>query len=47
MIAATEKIAAVARGSGGHCYLGEAMAGDAVVMVSKGKYDEGWWGKHG
>jgi hypothetical protein len=37
-----EKIAAVARGSGGHCYLGEAMAGDAVVMVSKGKYDEGW-----
>ena len=35
-----EKIEAVARGSGGHCYLGATPAGDAVVMVSKGEYDE-------
>jgi len=38
-----EKIEAVARGSGGHCYLGATPAGDAVVMVSKGEYDESWW----
>ena len=42
-----EKIEAVARGSGGHCYLGEAPAGDAVVMVSKGECDENWWERHG
>jgi hypothetical protein len=35
-----ERTEAVARGSGGHSYLGETAAGDAVVMVSKGEYDE-------
>jgi hypothetical protein len=42
-----EKIEVVARGSGCHCYLGEGPAGDAVVMVSKGEYDEGWWERSG
>ncbi len=42
-----EKIEVVARGSGGHCYLGEAPAGDAVLMVSKGEYSEAWWESHG
>jgi hypothetical protein len=42
-----DKIEAVVRGSGGHCYLGESPAGDAVVMVSKGEYDEGWWERQG
>ena len=42
-----EKIEAVARGSGGHCYLGATPAGDAVVMVSKGEYDESWWERQG
>ena len=41
------KIEAVVRDSGGHCYLGESPAGDAVVMVSQGEYNEGWWRKHG
>jgi hypothetical protein len=34
---ATEKIEAVARAKEGHYYLGETAAGEAVVMVSKGK----------
>lgn len=38
-----EKIEVVAQGSGGHCYLGATAAGDAVVLVSKGEYDEKWW----
>ena len=38
-----EKIEAVVRGGGGHCYLGETSAGDAVVVVSRGEYDEAWW----
>lgn len=42
-----EKIDVVARGSGGHNYLGAVPAGDAVVMVSKGEYDEAWWKKYG
>ncbi|MGO9112779.1 MAG: hypothetical protein ACLP9L_26395 [Thermoguttaceae bacterium] len=42
-----EIIEVVGRGSGGHCYLGESPAGDAVVMVSQGEYDEGWWERHG
>ena len=42
-----EKVEAVARGNGGHCYLGEAPPGDAVVMVSKDEYDEAWWKEHG
>ncbi len=46
-IESAEKIEVVARGSGGHCYLGEAPAGDAVLMVSKGEYSEAWWERHG
>ena len=42
-----EKIEAVARGSGAHCYLGATPAGDAVAMVSKGEYDETWWETRG
>ena len=42
-----EKIEAVARCSGGHCILGGTAAGDAVVMISKGEYDDAWWEKHG
>ncbi len=43
-----EKIEGVARESrAGHCYLGATAAGDAVVMVSKGEYDEAWWERHG
>jgi hypothetical protein len=38
-----EKIEVVARGNGGHCYLGESPASDAIVMVSKSEYDEAWW----
>ena len=34
-----EKIEAVDRGSGGHCYLGETSAGDAVVVVSKVEWE--------
>lgn len=41
-----EKIEAVVRGGGGHGYLGETPAGDAVVVVSKGEYDEDWWERH-
>lgn len=41
-----EKIEAVARCKGGHCCLGETPVGDAVVMVSKGEYDEAWWERH-
>ena len=33
--------------SGGHCYLGATPPGDAVVVVSKGEYDDGWWERHG
>lgn len=40
-----EKIEAIALGSGGHCYLGEDDAGDAVV-VSKDEYDVAWWERH-
>jgi hypothetical protein len=43
---ATEKIEAVARGSAGHCYLGEHPARDAAIMVSKGEYDDAWWERH-
>ncbi len=42
----TEKIEAVAQGSGGYCDLGATPAGDAVVVVSKGEYDDGWWESH-
>ncbi|MHB1034042.1 MAG: hypothetical protein ACYC35_11625 [Pirellulales bacterium] len=42
-----ERIDVVARGLGGHCYLGETPAADAVVMVSKGEYEERWWGRYG
>jgi hypothetical protein len=41
-----EKIEVVARGSHGHCYLGETAAGEARVMVSKDEYDEAWWEDH-
>ncbi len=42
-----EKIEMVAQGNGGHCYLGAHPAGNAVVVVSKGEYDEAWWERHG
>lgn len=41
-IESAEKIEVVAHECGSHCYLGEAPAGDAVVMVSKGEYSEAW-----
>jgi hypothetical protein len=42
-----EQIEAIVRGSGGHCVLGETATGDAIVMISKGEYGEGWWERHG
>lgn len=42
-----EKIEVIARGNAGHCYLGESPASDAIVMVSKGEYDEAWWERCG
>ena len=44
MVESAEKIEVVARGSEGHRDLGEMPSGDAVVMVSKGEYDEGGGG---
>jgi hypothetical protein len=37
----------VARGNGGHCYLGASPTGDAVLMVSKAEYDQAWWERQG
>lgn len=41
-----DQIEVIARGKGGHCYLGTTAAGDAIVMVSKGEYDKKWWEMH-
>ncbi len=46
-IESAEKIGVVAQGSGCHCYLGATAASDAVVMVSKGEYDDVWWERQG
>jgi len=42
-----EKIKEVARSENEHCYIGDNSSSDAVVMVSKGEYDEAWWERHG
>ena len=41
-----EKIEVVAWSGEGHCDLRAILAGDAVVVVSKGEYDEAWWERH-
>lgn len=43
---AAEKIEVVATSAGGHNYLGETPAADAVIVVSLGEYPPDWWKMH-